>query len=99
MTARLNNSPAIHHVYDISMHRRGEPMRDDDRGAANRENAESVKPVCFRPRIERTRRLVQNDDWRSPQERTRQRDALPLANAQFRPAGKPTPEKCLFVLR
>src|SRR5437868_15328829 len=98
MTAGFDDSAAIHDVDHVSMHRGGESVRDDDRGAANRESAEPLEPISFGPWIERARWLVKNDDWRAPQKRTRECDTLPLANAELRAAGKPTTEQCLFVL-
>src|SRR5205085_12011154 len=94
----FNNSAAVHHMYHISMHRGGEPVRDNDRCAANRESTKPLEPISFGPGVERARRLVENDDWRAPQKRTRERDALPLADAQLPAAGKPMTEQCLFVL-
>ena len=61
--------------------------------------AETFEPVCFGPWIERARRLVENDNRRAPQKRARERDALPLTDAELRPAGEPTAQQCLFFIR
>ncbi len=99
MTARLDDPPAVHHVNHVGVHRCREPVRDDDRGAAKRELAETLEPVCFGPRIERAGGLVENDNRCASQKRARERDALPLADAELRSTREPTAQQRLLLVR
>src|SRR5436190_2360363 len=99
MAARLNNPPAVHHVYHVRMHRGGETVRDDDRRAAGGELPEALEPVSFGPGVERAGRLIENNNWRTPQERASERYALPLADTQLSTTGEPAPKQRLLVLR
>ena len=83
----------------IRVHRGGEPVRDDDRGATKCELPEAFEPVCFGPGIERARRFIENDNRCASQKGTRECDALPLADTQLRASGEPAAEQCLFLIR
>jgi hypothetical protein len=61
--------------------------------------AETFEPVCFGPRIERARGLVENDDRALSQKRARECDALPLADAELCSACEPAAEQRLFFFR
>ena len=98
MAPRFDNPPAIHHVNHISMHRGGETMCDDDRRASSREFSKAFEPVCFGPWVERAGRFVENNDRRAPQKRARERDALPLTDAELSAARKPASHERLFFL-
>jgi hypothetical protein len=86
-------------VDDVGTHGGGEAVGDDDDGATRGQQAEPVQPVLFGPRVHGAGRLVQEQDGRLAAKRARQRDALPFAAAEFRPARKPLAEQVLIALR
>src|SRR6185437_11230253 len=47
--------------------------------------------------IERARRFIEDNDWSATQKRTREGDALPLTDAEFRSADEPAAEQRLFL--
>ncbi len=63
-----------------------EPMRDDDRGAALHQLFERLLHEPLGLRVERTRRLVEQQNRRILEYRARQRDALALAAREARAA-------------
>ena len=62
MRAPLNNDTLIENNDLIAVADRGEPVGNHDAGYSS--FADSLYHIIFRPGIERTRRLIQNDDGR-----------------------------------
>src|SRR6185369_2546028 len=89
MATRFDDPATVHHMDHIRMHRSSESMRDDDRRAPGCEFSKAFEPIRFGPRVERTRRLVKNNDRRTSQKRARECDALPLADAELSAPRKP----------
>ena len=80
------------------MHGGREPVCDDDRRTSICEFAKSLEPVCFGPRVEGARRLIENDDWRAPEKRACKRDALPFTDAELCAAREPPSKQRLFSI-
>src|SRR3954452_6956083 len=70
----------------VGVAQRGVPMGDGDRGAALGELLERLEDEPLRTRVERSRRLVEDQPPRIAQQPTRDRAPLPLAAAEAVPA-------------
>ena len=99
MTARFRDAALVHDVYNVGVHRRRKPVRDDDRRSPCCKVTETFEPIRFSPGVERAGRLVENDDRRASQKRARERNPLPLAHAKLSPSGEPTSQQRLLFLR
>ena len=65
---------------------RRQPVGDDERRAARHDLAQRVLDLLLGRRVDRRRRVVEDQDPRVGQERARDRDALALAAAERQPA-------------
>src|ERR1700722_15088524 len=82
----LDDLAGFDHQDAIGMHDGGQPVGDDDGGAARAELCDRVLDVALRLRIERGGGFVQQDDRRILDERARDGDAVALAARQLQPA-------------
>src|SRR5882672_862801 len=99
MPTGFHDASLFQNMYDISVHRGGKAMSDDDGRAPGSKATEPLEPISFGPRIERAGWLVQYDNRRASQEGPSQRYALPLPGAQLHTAHKPLPQKALVSSR
>src|SRR5215212_8421709 len=99
MTPGFHNPPTVHHVYHVRVHCSRQPVCDDDRCSTYGKFTEPFEPIGFGPGIQRTRRLVENNNRRTAQKRPRERNTLPLTNTQFSSTSEPMTQECLFLLR
>src|SRR5713101_6639690 len=76
-----------------------EPVRDVHGGAAAREGTQPLEEVVLGLRVERRRRLVEQQDLGVTHERARQRDLLPLASRQIHALVKPLAQRGVIALR
>ncbi|KAH0442305.1 P-loop containing nucleoside triphosphate hydrolase protein, partial [Aureobasidium melanogenum] len=91
MRALFDHAAMLHHENPVRVHHGGKPMRDHDRRAALCEACQFGLDRAFGARVERRRRLVENDNARVFQNGASNRDALTLtprqAHATFADAG------------
>src|SRR5205085_4818568 len=59
---------------------------DDERGSAREQESECALDLPLRPDVDRRRRLVEDEDPRVGEQRTRERDELALAEREARAA-------------
>eukprot|EP00961_Rhodomonas_salina_P125405 1689302-Rhodomonas_salina.1 len=85
MGARLVDLALVEHDDAVGVDDGREAVRDDDAGAPGRHAVERVQDERLRLRVQRRRRLVEEQDLRVLQRRARDRDALLLAAAQLEP--------------
>ena len=83
MRTHFRNAPMIQHQNLIGFHNRGEPMRDDERGAVFGDLLELALDGFFRFRVEGGGSFVENQNVRIFQNRARNRYALFLAAREF----------------
>ena len=94
------DEPALlHDVNLVGEHRRGEAVRDQDRGPPLRQTAKPPEPIRLRPGVHRACRLIEHDDRRLPKERPRQGHPLPFADAQLGALLKPMSEQVFVSVR
>ena len=86
MAAALDDAAGIHHQDLVGVHHRRQPVRDHQRGAADRDAVEFGLDRFLAFGIQRRGRLVEDQDRRILQQRARDRDALLLAAGQFQAA-------------
>src|SRR5262249_39999735 len=79
VTTRLDKIAVFDHHDPVGMHDGGEPVRDDECGAALAELGDRFLYVAFGLGVERCRRFVEQDDGRVLDQRARDRDALAFA--------------------
>ncbi len=82
MGADLGHPAVVHHHDPVGPGRGGEPVRDHDGRAAAGQPVGGRQHGRFRGRIERRRRLVEQQDVRVDQLGPGQRDQLPLTGGQ-----------------
>src|SRR5260370_19244836 len=75
-----------------------EPVRDVNGGAAAREGTQPFEKVVLGLRVERRRRLVEQQDLRVTHERARKRDLLPLPSRKIDPMVEPLAERSVIPL-
>src|SRR5437879_2693371 len=88
MAPRFDNSALGHHVDDIGVHRRGEPVRDHKRCLTLSDPAEIRQPCGLGPGIHSAGGLIENQDTALAQNGSRQSEPLPLTNAQIMPTAE-----------
>src|SRR5436305_2190944 len=76
--ADVVNAAALEDEDRIRIHQRGEAVRDDDEGAALRDAQQVGVDDRLAVRIERARRLVEDQDARIADQRPGDRETLPL---------------------
>ena len=79
MIAKFHKPSTVEDGNLVGIHDRRQPVRDDDRRAPCRKPLEGLSDLGLRLRIERTCRLIQQQDGGVSQERARNRKSLPLA--------------------
>ena len=81
MRAGLGDAAALEHVDAVGVHDRGQPVRDQDRHhvLARPHLADRLADLLLGQRVERRRRLVEDQQVRPAQQRARDRQALLLA--------------------
>src|SRR5688500_14316653 len=84
---------------DVGAHRYGKAVRYHDCCAPGYQLAHSVEPVGFRPGVHKTGGPIQNKYRSLPDERSGERNSLPVAYAQLRPARKPFAHHSLVTPR
>ena len=80
--ARLHHGAGIHHDDPIGRLHRGEPMRDDERSPVRSGGIERLLHHALRLRVQRARRLVEQQDRPVREDRPRDREPLSLAAGQ-----------------
>src|SRR4029077_55474 len=80
--AGLDNFSSIEHDHFIGVLNRADPMRDNHYGSAPSELLKGILDDCFRNKIERICRLIQNQNLWIPNKRTRQCQPLPLTSRE-----------------
>ena len=78
MRAALRHASIFHKENLIRFHQGGEPVRNNDRGAAREFAVQVFQDARFRARIYGGERVVQEQDGGVAHKRSRQRHALPL---------------------
>jgi hypothetical protein len=81
MSAEFDNPAYIHEMNCIRLHSGGETMSNDQCSSSSDEFVEPDKLVCFRPEIHCAGRFIQDNQFRMPYKRTRQRHSPPLNSA------------------
>jgi hypothetical protein len=84
--AMLNHPSMIKNVDSIDSPYRGEPVGDDQGAAAPQHLVQRGKQLVLRPRIQGSRRLVDDHQRRVAIERARNRHLLPLATRELVPS-------------
>ena len=84
--AARDDAAVIHDDDTVGLLHGGQPVRDDDRRALRHELFERLLHEQLALRVERARRLVEQQDRRILENRARDRDALPLPARQPRAA-------------
>ena len=79
MVAALNDLPVLQHHDRIGVADCRKPVGDDKGCPVRHQPVHAVLDVLLRPRIDRTRRLIQNQDLRLWYQRAGNRQALALA--------------------
>jgi hypothetical protein len=82
----LDDLAMLQHVDAVGGPQAREAMRDQQDRASGREFAYAIEELVLRARVERGRRLVQDDEGSAAEKGASQRDALPLADGQLLPA-------------
>ena len=77
----LDELSLVEHEDVVAARRQRQPVRDADRRPPPRQLVERLEDLRLRPRVERARRLVQDENGGIPQQRARDRKALALAAA------------------
>ena len=85
-------SPSFEHDDAVRHAHRREAVRDDDRHAARHQRVEAHEDVVLGARVERRRRLVENEQLRVAHVGARERDLLPLAAGQIDAVVESAPE-------
>ena len=80
--ALLDNPPRLHHQNAVSLQHRRQPMGDHQRRAPGHHVVERGLNLRFVVRVERRRRLVEQQDRRVLENGARDRQALPLPARQ-----------------
>src|SRR5262249_23127623 len=83
MRAALDDLAILQHQDLIGAFDRRQPVRDDERRAAAAQRTQAVADHRFTLAVETRRRFVENENARISQDRTGDRDALPLAAGQL----------------
>ena len=78
----FHDSAAVNNVYAMSSPDRRKPMCDNDRGLSLHETIERIKNQFFRCSIQTGCRLIEDQDRRVANDRTSDRDSLPLTARQ-----------------
>ena len=79
----LGNDTALHHEDAVCLEDGREPVGDDDAGATHHELLECLLNGVLGDGVERTSRLVENEDSWLPQDCTRERKSLLLASREL----------------
>ena len=82
MGAALDDAPPGEHHDHLRVLHRGEPVRDDEHGAAPDQPVDRFLHEALGLHVERARGLVEDEDRRIAQQRPRDRDALALPAAE-----------------
>src|SRR5258708_7849321 len=82
----LHDHPVLQHDNPIRTADRRQPMRDDERRSASLQLLQRFQQQRLRLRVQRTRRLIQNQNRCILEEGPRDREALPLAASQADPS-------------
>ena len=80
--ARVEHRALVDHDDAIGQRERRLPVRDEDRRAGARDAAQGRVDLLLDPRVDRRRRVVEQEDLRVGEQRARERDPLPLAARQ-----------------
>jgi len=83
--AGLGHATVVHHDDPVSARRRGQPVRDHDRGAPRGQRVGRGVHRRLRGQVERGSRLVEQQDVRVGELRSRQCDQLALTGRQVAP--------------
>ena len=86
MRAARGDPPVVEHDDLVGERDRREPVRDDERRAVPRRRAQADPDLRLGGRVDRGRRVVEDEDPRVDRERSRDRDALALAARERDPA-------------
>src|ERR1019366_2138504 len=97
MRSRFDDSAFRHYMSLVRQPGSCKTVRNHNDGAPTRKAAETAKPIRFRPRIHRAGRFVENQYGGTPQESSRQGDALPFPDAQLGAIGEPAPEQLIVA--
>ncbi|NDB77378.1 MAG: methyltransferase domain-containing protein, partial [Verrucomicrobia bacterium] len=81
--AALTDAPVFEHQNLVQVADGGEPVGDDQRGAAPHQPLEAFDHERLALGVERTGRFVEQEDGRVLQEGAREVEALPFADASF----------------
>src|SRR5215510_11720272 len=77
--AAFDDASGFDHKNLLGATNRGEPMRDNERGAATHQVAQALLNERFRLRVEAGSRFIENQDARIGKDRARDGDALLLS--------------------
>ncbi len=89
MAAGFQDLPPLHDVDLVRQGRGGQPVGDQQQGAALGQVAQPGEPAGLGPGVEGPGRLVQDQDGGTPYQGPGQGQALPLTAAEVRPALEP----------
>jgi hypothetical protein len=78
----LHDPPAVHDDDEVGRPHRAKPVGDDERRPPVHREPHPAPDQIFRPRVDRGRRVVEDEDARVGQYRPRDRHALPLPTRQ-----------------
>ena len=99
MRPGLDDRVVAHHVDNVGMHGRCEPVGHDESSSVAHELTELSEPLIFGPGVHRTRWLVKDDDGSVPVEGSRKGHALPLSAAQICAPLEPLSELVVVAVR
>ncbi len=82
MRPPLDDPPVVEHDDQVGAADRGQPVRDDERGSSGEQQAKPVLDAPLGSDVDRRGRLVEDEDPRIGEQRSRERDELPLAERE-----------------
>ena len=83
MVALLDDPAVLHHQDRVGVANRRKTVGDHEAGAVGAQGGHGVLDEHLGPRVDRARRLVEDEDRRVGQERSGDRHQLPLAGAEI----------------
>ncbi|GMA90114.1 hypothetical protein GCM10025869_06430 [Homoserinibacter gongjuensis] len=82
MRARADHAAVVEHDDEVGVDHRREPVRDHEQGSILGDRVDRLAQQLFVDPVERRRRLVEQQDGRSREQRPRDREPLPLTSRE-----------------